>query len=131
MMETFVSRLPAVVNNDPEFANVARFFSADILLECGAKQWLVHVRDGRVAGALGAPRFDTPWDFALRAPEDVWERFTRTLPPPLFTDIWALRMRVPEFRWEGNTLLAVRHARAVARMLELLRTCREQSDGRD
>ncbi|TAM89767.1 hypothetical protein EPN42_07015 [bacterium] len=129
MMDAWVSLLPGVVNNDREFACAARFFSADILLGSGTREWLVRIRDGRVAALLDTPRFDTPWDFALRAPEDVWERFTRALPPPLFTDIWAMRMRVPEFHWEGNTLLAARHARAVARMTELLRVSREQCVG--
>ncbi|MDE2573011.1 MAG: hypothetical protein KGM44_10890 [bacterium] len=127
-MTHLLARLSETLEGDEEYRNVGRFFTADVLFQCGGARRLVRVRGGRIAELSREPGFDAPWDFALRAPEAIWEQFTRTPPPPFFTDIWAMRMRVPEFVWEGNTLLAAQNARALTRMTELLRVVRAQQE---
>jgi hypothetical protein len=42
-------------------------------------------------------------------------------PPPLFHDFFAMLMRVPEFRLEGDSLAAMQNARALHRMMNIMR----------
>jgi len=52
----------------------------------------------------------------------VWQRFLSEPPPPLYHDIFAMIMRVPEFVLEGDTLVAMQNARALHRMMGLMRS---------
>ena len=42
-------------------------------------------------------------------------------PPPLFHDFFAMLMRVPEFVLEGDSLVAMQNARALHRMMNIMR----------
>jgi hypothetical protein len=68
-----------------------------------------------------APRFDARALFGFRAPMDVWNRFVSPNPPPLYHDFFAMLMRVPEFVLEGDGLVAMQNARALHRMMNLMR----------
>ena len=51
----------------------------------------------------------------------VWSRFLDPDPPPLFHDFFAMIMRVPDFVLDGDTLVAMQNARALHRMMNLMR----------
>jgi hypothetical protein len=51
----------------------------------------------------------------------VWRKFLSPDPPPLFHDFFAMLMRVPEFVLEGDSLVAMQNARALHRMMNIMR----------
>ena len=59
--------------------------------------------------------------FGFRAPIEVWRKFLSADPPPLFHDFFAMLMRVPEFVLEGDGLVAMQNARALQRMMNVMR----------
>src|SRR5262249_4234856 len=59
--------------------------------------------------------------FGFRAPVEVWRKFLSATPPPLYHDFFAMLMRVPEFVIEGDSFLAMQNARALHRMMNLMR----------
>ena len=58
-------------------------------------------------------------DFARRS--RYGSKFLSPNPPPLFHDFFAMLMRVPEFVLEGDSLVAMQNARALHRMMNIMR----------
>ncbi|MCZ7657568.1 MAG: hypothetical protein M5U07_06780 [Xanthobacteraceae bacterium] len=79
------------------------------------------IEKGRIAEIVAAPRLDVRMSFGFRAPVEVWRKFLSRDPPPLFHDFFAMLMRVPEFVLEGDSLAAMQNARALHRMMNLMR----------
>ena len=52
---------------------------------------------------------------------EVWKKFLSPKPPPLYHDFFAMLMRVPEFVLEGDSLVAMQNARALHRMMNVMR----------
>ena len=52
----------------------------------------------------------------------VWRKFINPDPEPLYHDFFAMLMRVPEFEVDGDSLAAMQNARALHRMMNILRT---------
>ena len=117
------------VNGDPEMAVIGDWFSLDFKLSFEGDAWLLSVRGGRIEDIVHRPRFDRPARFTISAPMRVWSRFIRPDPEPLYHDFFAMLMRVPEFELDGNSLAAMQNARALHRMMNILKTM-EPLDGR-
>jgi len=117
------------VNADPEMAVIGDWFSLDFKLAFEGEAWLLSVREGRIEDIVRNPRFDRPARFTISAPMRVWTRFIRPDPEPLYHDFFAMLMRVPEFEIDGDSLSAMQNARALHRMMNILRTM-EPLDGR-
>ncbi len=79
------------------------------------------MREGRIAEIEHNPRFDRPVAFTLRAPMSVWNKFISPNPPPLYHDFFAMLMRIDEFQLDGNTLTTMQNARALHRMMNILK----------
>ena len=79
------------------------------------------VDKGRIADIVAEPRLDVRAEFGFRAPVEVWRKFLSPNPPPLFHDFFAMLMRVPEFVLEGDSLVAMQNARALHRMMNIMR----------
>jgi hypothetical protein len=77
---------------------------------------------------VAQPRIDARAAFGFRAPLEVWRKFLSPKPPPLYHDFFAMLMRIPEFVIEGDSLIAMQHARALHRMMNLMRDM-EVGDG--
>src|SRR3712207_8438909 len=75
------------VNNDPALAVFGKYFTANFLLGFGDKEYLVVVRDGRIARITDNLSADTPWQFGLRGPREPWEKFIQQVPLPMYNDI--------------------------------------------
>jgi hypothetical protein len=116
-MEQFRDR----VNGDLEMRAIADWFTTSISFTFGEKRYVVAVEKGKIATINGAPRIDARSTFGFRAPMDVWNRFVNPTPPPLYHDFFAMLMRVPEFVLEGDGLVAMQNARALHRMMNLMR----------
>lgn len=109
------------VNADPELAVTGGWFNAPFALTFGDRRYVLRVEGGRIVDINPAPRFDARALFGFRAPMAVWERFVSPKPPPLYHDFFAMLMRVPEFVLEGDGLVAMQNARALHRMMNLMR----------
>ncbi len=116
-MEQFRDR----VNGDPEMRAIADWFTTSIAFTFGEKRYVMAVEKGKITNLNAAPRIDARSTFGFRAPMDVWDRFVSANPPPLYHDFFAMLMRVPEFVLEGDGLVAMQNARALHRMMNLMR----------
>ncbi|MFG1420946.1 hypothetical protein [Roseixanthobacter liquoris] len=107
---------------DRELAVIGGKFDVDMGMTFGDLRYVLKIRRGRVEEIVPSPRFDVRTQFEMRAPLELWERFLSETPPPLYHDIFAMIMRVPEFRLEGDTLVAMQNARALHRMMNVMRS---------
>lgn len=114
------------VNADPEMQLIGRWFTASISLTFGETRYVLRVEQGRIEDIVMQPRLDVRAAFGFRAPLDVWRKFLSEKPPPLYHDFFAMLMRVPEFVIEGDSLIAMQNARALHRMMNLMRDARER-----
>ncbi|MFI4986094.1 MAG: hypothetical protein ACHQF3_01510 [Alphaproteobacteria bacterium] len=111
----------ARVNADAEMRVIGDWFTTALTLGFGEERYLLRIDKGRIAEVVASPRFDARAAFGFRAPMAVWRKFLSPTPPPLFHDVFAMMMRVPEFVLEGDGLVAMQNARALHRMMSLMR----------
>jgi hypothetical protein len=116
-LEAFQER----VNADPEMAVIGGWLTVAFSLTFGEKRCLLRLQKGQITEIVAAPRLDQPCSFGFRAPVAVWRRFLSRRPPPLYHDVFAMLMRVPEFVLEGDSLAAMQNARALHRLMNLMR----------
>lgn len=109
------------VNADPEMAVIGDWLSTTFTLTFGDARHALVVDKGKIVDIIAAPRFDVRAPFGFRAPVDVWRKFLSPNPPPLYHDFFAMLMRVPEFIIEGDSLIAMQNARALHRMMNIMR----------
>jgi hypothetical protein len=109
------------VNSDPEMRVIGDLFTTTLGLTFGESRYALRVEKGRIVDVIPSPRLDIRMIFGFRAPVDVWRKFLSESPPPLFHDFFAMLMRVPEFVLEGDSLVAMQNARALHRMMNLMR----------
>ena len=109
------------VNADPELAVIADWFTTTFALTFGGSRYAIRVEKGKIVDVVATPRLDVRALFGFRAPVEVWKKFLSPNPPPLFHDFFAMLMRVPEFVLEGDSLVAMQNARALHRMMNLMR----------
>ena len=109
------------VNADPEMAVVGDWLTVDFKISFGGSDFLLSVRSGQIVDIVPKPRFDRPAAFTMRAPMSVWNKFVSPNPPPLYHDFFAMLMRVDEFELDGDTLAAMQNARALHRMMNILK----------
>lgn len=109
------------VNADPEMSVIGDWFTTDFKISFEGNDFLISVREGKIADIVHNPRFDRPVAFTLRAPMSVWNKFINPNPPPLYHDFFAMLMRVDDFQLDGNTLTTMQNARALHRMMNILK----------
>jgi hypothetical protein len=116
-IETFKER----VNADPEMKIIGGWFTTALSLTFGDRRYVLQLEKGKITRIVTRPRLDDPCAFGFRAPLRVWRRFLSPKPPPLYHDFFAMMMRAPEFVLEGDSLVAMQNARALHRMMNLMR----------
>lgn len=109
------------VNADPEMKVIGDWFTTSLSLTFGERRYALKVEKGQIVDIVEQPRFDVRTLFGFRAPLAVWRKFLSPNPPPLFHDFFAMLMRVPEFVLEGDGLVAMQNARALHRMMNIMR----------
>src|SRR5262249_55609438 len=109
------------VNADPEMKLIGRWFTTSFSLSFGDTRYVLRVDEGRIGDIVASRRIDAGAVFGFRAPVEVWRKSLSTPPPPLYHDFFAMLMRVPEFVIEGDSFLAMQNARALHRMMNLMR----------
>ena len=118
----WLSQLQARLNDDAELHVIGDWFTVAMSLSCGDERCVLRFERGRLVQTINPPRLDTPCAFGFRASADIWRRFFADPPEPLYHDIFAMLMRVPGFVLEGDTLVAMQHARALHRAMRVMRT---------
>jgi hypothetical protein len=116
-LDTFQKR----VNADPEMEIIGGWFTTALSLTFGQARYVLRLEKGKIVRIATAPRLDEPCAFGFRAPLSAWRRFLSPKPPPLYHDFFAMMMRAPEFVLEGDSLVAMQNARALHRMMNLMR----------
>jgi len=109
------------VNGDREMAVVGTWFDTSFALTFEDTRYVLRVEKGRIVDIVPTPGLDVRSAFGLRAPGKVWRKFLAREPEPLYHDFFAMLMRVPEFHLEGDTLVAMQNARALHRMMNIMR----------
>lgn len=117
----WLARYRERVNADPELEVIGGWFTTTFALTFGDNRFALKVDRGKIVDVIAVPRLDVRTLFGLRAPVEVWRKFLSPNPPPLFHDFFAMLMRVPEFVLEGDSLVAMQNARALHRMMNIMR----------
>ena len=116
MIETLGQR----VNADETLVRRGRYLTTSFLLEVGASAFLVSIFEGRVMSVTPGPFVMPSASFALRAPEDEWQKFWSFRPPPGSNDLMALiKRRV--LRADGDLYVFMANLRYFKEMLAKLR----------
>ena len=118
---TWLARYRERVNADPELKMIGDWFTTTFALAFGDSRYALKVEKGRIVDIIASPKFDVRALFGFHAPVEVWRKFLSPNPPPLFHDFFAMLMRVPEFVLEGDGLVAMQNARALHRMMNIMR----------
>ena len=117
----WLARYRERVNSDTELAVIGGWFTSVFSLTFGDERFALKVENGKIVDIVARPRLDVRTMFGLRAPVAVWRKFLSPNPPPLFHDFFAMLMRVPDFTLEGDGLIAMQNARALHRMMNIMR----------
>jgi hypothetical protein len=120
MEAALIELLKDKVNEDAALVRRGRFLTTTFLIEVGSAQWLVSIAAGRVTSVARGPFVMPSWTFALRAPQDEWEKFWSANPQPGSNDLMALiRRRV--LTAEGDLHAFMANLRYFKESLEKLR----------
>jgi hypothetical protein len=120
--EAWLARFQQFLNADPEMAVIGDWFTLSMSLSCDEERRVLRFERGRLVQTILTPKLDAPCAFGFRANADIWRRFFSDPPEPLYHDVFAMLMRVPGFVLEGDTLVAMQHARALHRAMRVMRT---------
>ncbi len=119
--EPWLRRFEERLNADPEMRVIGEWFTVAVSLTSGDTRCIVRFERGRIVQCVVSPRLDVRCAFGFRARPEIWGRFFRKTPEPLYHDIFAMLMRVPGFVLEGDSLVAMQHARALHRAMTVMR----------
>ena len=115
-----IEALKARVNGDEALVRRGRFLTTTFLLEVGQTGWLISIFDGKVVSVTSGPFVMPSSSFVLRAPEQEWEKFWSSRPPPGSHDLMALiKRRV--LKVEGNLGIFMANLRYFKEALAKLR----------
>jgi len=118
---SWFERYRSRVNADPEMNVISDWFNTTLTLAFGGNRHALRIDKGKITDIIASPGLDVRAAFGFAAPISVWEKFLSPNPPPLFHDFFAMLMRVPEFTLEGDSLVAFQNARALHRLMNIMR----------
>jgi hypothetical protein len=122
---SWISAWEHIVNKEPTLPVIGEHFNNNFLLGFDGTEYVVSVREGKIADITDQITIETPWDFALRGPKKSWEKFCQETPPPMFNDIWAMAHPLHgQLRMEGNLLPLWQNLRSLNHMLDQMRRVR-------
>ena len=115
-----IETLKARVNADEALVRRGRFLTTTFLLEVGQTPWLISIFEGKVVSVARGPFVMPSSSFALRAPEEEWQKFWSPRPPPGCNDLMALiKRRV--LKAEGDLQILMANLRYFKEALAKLR----------
>ena len=115
-----IEALKERVNGDAGLVRRGRYLTTSFLLEVGETSWLISIFEGKIVSVAKGPFVMPSSSFALRAPEEEWQKFWSRRPPPGSNDLLALvRRRV--LKTEGNLQIFMANLRYFKEALAKLR----------
>ena len=115
-----IEALQGRVNADAGLVRRGRYLTTSFLLEVGPTAFLISIYEGRIVSVTQGPFVMPSSSFALRAPEEEWQKFWSHRPPPGSNDLMALiKRRV--LKTEGNLQIFMAHLRYFKEALGKLR----------
>jgi hypothetical protein len=121
MERAMIETLQARVNGDAGLVRRGRYLTTSFLLEVGPSAFLISIHEGRIVSVTRGPFVMPSSSFALRAPEEEWQKFWSLRPPPGSNDLMALiKRRV--LKAEGNLQIFMAHLRYFKEALAKLRS---------
>ena len=120
MMTLVFERLLDLVNADADLVRRGGFFTATFLVQRGETPYLVRVVEGRIERVERGPFLMRDWQFAIRASEAAWEKFTAPVPEAGYQDIFAMA-KFGHALIEGDLLLLMQNLRYVQEVLGMAR----------
>lgn len=111
----------------PDLQRIGRYMDSRFLLEVGDTPYHVTVENGHVTAVDTGPFKMRSWDFAIRAPKEVWDVFSSDMPPPGYQDLFAMT-RYGHASLEGNTTPLLHNLRYVKELLALPRALRREAN---
>ena len=116
------TRFQGRLNADQEMQAIGPWFTTAFSLTSAERRWILRFERGKLVEIVSSPRLDVRCAFGFRASPEIWAKFFAPTPEPLYHDVFAMLMRVPGFVLEGDTLVAMQHARALHRTMNVLRS---------
>ena len=115
-----IEALQQRVNDDAGLVRRGKNLTTSFLLEIGQAAFLVSIFEGRIVSVTPGPFVMPSSSFALRAPEEEWQKFWSARPPPGSNDLMALiKRRV--LKAEGNLQIFMANLRYFKEALAKLR----------
>lgn len=96
-----IERLDGLVNDDPAIVRWGRCMNETFMVEVGAEQFLLTVREGKIEKVEKGPFVMRSWRFAIRASKESWQKFWGKPPAPGWHDLFAL-LRRGDVKFEGD-----------------------------
>lgn len=123
-----LENLASQVNANPALVRRGRAMSASFLIEIGERGFHVAVDRGRIISVEEGPFIMRGWSFAIRASEEVWDKFWAPYPDPGFQDIFAMN-RFGHCVVEGDVTVLMSHLRYVKDVLAIPRRATAGGNG--
>ena len=86
-------RLPDLVSRDSDLVRRGALCNAELEVGLGDVRYHLKVAAGQLAVLERLPRPTRPWQFALRATAEAWQKFWMPVPEPGWHDLSALTKR--------------------------------------
>ena len=115
-----IETLQARVNDDAALVRRGRYLTTSFLLEVGQTAFLISIFEGRIVSLTRGPFLMPSSVFALRAPEEEWNKFWSQRPPPGSNDLLALIKR-RALKADGDLWVFMAHLRYFKEALAKLR----------
>lgn len=116
-MQSIVAKLPELVNESAAILRHGRYLTTDWVLGVDGDEYVVRVREGRIAGVDGPGLTMPAGTFALRASAAAWQAFWQPVPKPGYHDLIAMK-RIGELRMEGDIRLLMAYLFYLKMVLE-------------
>ncbi|MGE7591591.1 hypothetical protein ACQKM1_19375 [Peribacillus frigoritolerans] len=107
------------VNTDQELNVIGKYCVTDLLLQIGAKEYIVRIKQGKLTNFFEKEALDG-WSFAIRGSLEAWEKFTQPIPPPMFHELFAAVFQ-GNLQLEGNLKELYANLRYMIRFLDVTR----------
>ncbi|WP_458352388.1 hypothetical protein [Peribacillus frigoritolerans] len=107
------------VNTDQELNVIGKYCVTDLLLQIGAKEYIVQIKQGKLTNFFEKEALDG-WSFAIRGSLEAWEKFTQPIPPPMFHELFAAVFQ-GNLQLEGNLKELYANLRYMIRFLDVTR----------
>jgi hypothetical protein len=85
--------LPALLSADPDLLRRGRWLSVDCRIDIGAEPFLLSIRDGALAALERGQGLMRSTAFTVRATDEAWINYWKTIPDPGWHDLFALAKR--------------------------------------